>query len=97
MAGLTSELISARLGRNWAGSKLWFSEKVLTQERIYAGRRMDEDKMTGEPPRKRRRQRREGEDGKEEVPANKKAQKKMENMADPAALPQVHSMMILQD
>jgi len=42
--------------------------------------------MTGEPPKKRRKQQR---DGAEEVHLNKKAQKKLQNLADPSALPQV--------
>ena len=45
--------------------------------------------MTEEPPRKKRKQQRDGAEGSKDAPLNKKAQKKLQNIADPSALPQV--------
>jgi hypothetical protein len=83
---LTSGSISSRLGRGLGGIETF----AFVPEDEYGRRNFCTARMTEEPPRKRRKQQRDGtEDGSKDAPLNKKAQRKLQNLADPSALPQV--------
>ena len=82
MAGITSETISSQ-GRDCGKKSFDPGGQRIAERRDWR------EKMTEEPPRKRRKQPRDGAEGSKDAPLNKKAQKKLQNLADPSALPQV--------